>query len=68
MSNGGVTWVVWRYMGADQNGVELYYGVGHCLSTDTKPTQNMYNGSTLLEMDTSKVCVFDAANTQWREL
>lgn len=37
------------------------------LSTDQKPT-NCPNGSTFLEMDTSKVFAFDKANTQWREL
>ena len=40
---------------------------GVCLSTDTKPT-DWENGSTLLEMDTSKVFVYDAANSTWREL
>ena len=40
---------------------------GVCFSTDTKPT-DWENGSTLLEMDTSKVFVFDKANSTWREL
>lgn len=40
---------------------------GVCLSTDAKPT-DWENGSTLLEMDTSKVFVFDKANSTWREL
>lgn len=40
---------------------------GVCLSTDTKPT-DWENGSTLLEMDTKKVYIFDAANSTWREL
>jgi len=38
------------------------------LSTDTKPTTGVKNGSTLLEMDTKKVFIFDEDNTQWREL
>ena len=38
------------------------------LSTDNKPTTYVTNGSTFLEMDTSKVYVFDKTNTQWREL
>ena len=40
---------------------------GVCLSTDPKPT-DWENGSTLLEMDTSKVFVYDATNSTWREL
>lgn len=40
---------------------------GVCLSTDAKPT-DWENGSTLLEMDTSKVFVYDKANSTWREL
>lgn len=38
------------------------------LSTDTKPTTNVENGSTFLEMDTGDLYVFDKTNTQWREL
>lgn len=40
---------------------------GQCLSTDTKPTLNIANGSQMIEMDTSKVYFFDEANSQWRE-
>lgn len=40
---------------------------GVCLSTDAKPT-DWENGSTLLEMDTGKVFVYDKANSTWREL
>ena len=39
---------------------------GTCLSTDTKPT-NWDNGSILLEINTSKVFIYDAENEQWRE-
>ena len=42
--------------------VELYG-----LSTDSKPTDEQ-NGTLFLEMDTSKVFIYDEANTQWREL
>jgi len=40
------------------------------LSTDVKPTDTIdgvkiYNGSTLYEMDTQKMYVFDEENTQW---
>lgn len=40
---------------------------GVCLSTDAKPT-DWENGSTLLEMDTGNVFVYDAANKVWRGL
>ena len=41
---------------------------GYCLSTDAKPTTGLIaNGSTLIEMDTSKIYFYDAANTTWRE-
>lgn len=40
---------------------------GVCLSTDTKPT-DWGNGSTLLEMDTGTVYVFDKTNNTWRGL
>ena len=38
------------------------------LSTDTpKPTEGVANGSVFIEMDTSKLYFFDAANATWRE-
>lgn len=40
-----------------------YYG----LSTDVKPTMGVANGSAFIEMDTSKLYFFDAANATWRE-
>ena len=49
-----------------------YYGVWvhdvRCLSTDTKPTEGIHNGSTLLEMDTGKMYMFDKDNETWREI
>lgn len=39
-----------------------------CLSTDTKPTTGIANGSILLEMDTSKVYVFNEAGAEWLEI
>lgn len=38
------------------------------LSTDIKPTSDIPNGSTFLEMDTGNVYAFDKENTQWRQL
>ena len=40
---------------------------GVCLSIDAKPT-DWENGSTLLEMDTGNVFVYDSANKVWRGL
>lgn len=45
-----------------------YYGVGDCLSTDTKPTEGIANGSVLHEMDTSKTFKFDAEGSAWVEV
>ena len=39
----------------------------YCLSTDEKPTENIANGSSLLEMDTSKLYFFDEENQRWLE-
>ena len=39
----------------------------YCLSTDEKPTENIANGSSLLEMDTSKAYFFDEENQRWLE-
>lgn len=45
-----------------------HYFEGHCLSSDTKPTgSNVANGSCLIEMDTSKLYFYDAANAEWKE-
>lgn len=38
-----------------------------CLSSDNKPTTGIANGSTCLEMDTSKIYFFDEKNNTWRE-
>ena len=43
--------------------ISTYYG----LSTDTKPTKGVGNGSAFIEMDTSKVYFFDAGNSEWLE-
>ena len=44
-----------------------HYKEGKCLSTDVKPTSGLANGSILIEMDTSKVFLFDEQNSLWRE-
>ena len=35
------------------------------LSTDTKPTEHVSNGSVFLEIDTGEVYIFDKENIQW---
>ena len=42
------------------------YIEGEILSTDVKPLVYA-NGSKLLEMDTSKLFIFDETNNTWRE-
>lgn len=37
------------------------------LSTDAKPTTGIANGSTFIEMDTSKLYFFDEASGTWKE-
>lgn len=37
------------------------------LSTDTKPTDNVPNGSTFYEMNTGKIFMFDEENETWIE-
>ena len=39
---------------------------GNCLSTDTKPIENIANGSMLMEMDTSTLYLFDEESHTWR--
>ena len=51
-----------------KNGLKIYRE-GSCLSSDTKPTNDttMMNGSKLMEMDTSKLFLYDEKNKTWRE-
>lgn len=45
-----------------------YFYKGVCLSTDTKPIENITNGSQLLEMDTNKTYIYDVQNQEWLEI
>lgn len=47
------------------SGGQLIEISGSCLSTDEKPTEGIVNGSSLIEMDTGTVYMFDAENSQW---
>ena len=39
-----------------------------CLSTDTKPTEDIANGSILIEMDTGSIFMYDEAGAEWIEV
>lgn len=39
-----------------------------CLSTDTKPTTGIANGSLCLEMDTGKIYAFNETASTWVEV
>lgn len=57
-----ITWHLMKWVSID-----LYYREGECLSTDPKPTEGMYNGSKLAEMDTGKLYMYNAAGGAWIE-
>lgn len=40
---------------------------GFCLSTDAKPTENIRNGSILVEIDTGTVFFFNEDSSTWVE-
>lgn len=50
----------------DASGTRRWYVDGHCLSTDTKPTINIANGSCLIEMDSGTVYFYDQAGGVWQ--
>ncbi len=39
-----------------------------CLSTDSKPTSGITNGSICIEMNTGKIFMFNEAGSAWVEL
>lgn len=39
-----------------------------CLSTDTKPTTGIANGSLCIEIDTGDIYMFDAAGAEWKQI
>lgn len=45
----------------------LEYMEGVCLSTDSKPTDGVANGSILVEMNTGKVFFYNEAGSAWVE-
>ena len=52
----------------------IYYGQNKvlieatCLSTDSKPTTGIANGSICIEMNTGKIFMFNEAGSAWVEL
>lgn len=38
------------------------------LSTDEKPTENIVNGTSFIEIDTGKVYMYDLENEEWKEI
>lgn len=56
-----VSWLKEIYLSGD--GTTFREGV--CLSTDTKPTSGMANGSKLEEMDTGAIYRFDCDSGDW---
>lgn len=58
----------WTYVNYDVPGATDPYREGVCLSTDTKPTgEGIGNGSKLMEMDTSKLYLYDKDADEWKE-
>ena len=39
-----------------------------CKSTDTKPTTDITNGSTLIEVDTGNIFIFDGESQTWNAM
>lgn len=56
---------IFRKDGATKDAQEVEY---RGLSTDTKPTENVANGTIFIEMDTGKLYMFDLENEEWKEL
>lgn len=46
----------------------LRYIEAYGISTDTKPTENVINGSTFIEVDTSKVYFFNEDASVWEQV
>lgn len=55
-----------RALTVDDELDHIYYIEGDCISTETKPTTGVANGSVLFEEDTSTMYKFDAINEIWR--
>lgn len=56
-----ITYRIYKTYGNGKTYVE-----GACLSSDTKPTEDISNGSILMEMDTATLYMFDETGAEWR--
>lgn len=56
---------IYRENGIVEGKGELEY---RGLSTDTKPTENVNNGSVFIEIDTGKMFLYDQQNSLWKEV
>lgn len=56
---------IYRKEGAIKDKQEVEY---RGLSTDTKPIENVDNGTIFIEIDTGKIYMYDLENEQWKEL
>ena len=54
-----------RSAGNKPDGTILYYGTYYGLSTDTKPTDGVLNGSQFIELDTSTLYFFSEEGQTW---
>jgi len=50
-----------------EGGAKVQEISGFCLSSDTKPTAGIANGSILTEMNTGKIYMFNEAGKAWVE-
>lgn len=50
-----------------EGGVKVQEISGFCLSSDTKPTAGIANGSILTEMNTGKIYMYNEAGKAWVE-
>lgn len=55
------------FSGISRVNSETPYCEGYCLSTDVKPTEDIRNGSILVEIDTGKVFFFNEDSSTWVE-
>lgn len=55
------------FSGISRVNSETPYCEGFCLSTDTKPTDGIANGSILVEIDTGNVFFFNEEASTWVE-
>ena len=47
---------------------DYVFGSASCDSADTKPTEKVYNGSTVMENDTGDVYKFSMGSKQWNQI